>query len=117
MDTTNMAKRKMDLKTAVLCIVICVTNISAQQEFLPSPPADHSLVYVLDQQDKLTALPFETATTPLRPEQVAKSTTTSYLQLNGEHSATVLAPTQRIVLFTVDRCGVDPPVLVGRAAP
>ena len=107
-----MARRKRDLKTAVLCIVICVTNISAQQEFLPSPPADHSLVYVLDQQDKLTALPFETATTPLRPEQVAKSTTTSYLQLNGEHSATVLAPTQRIFLFTVDRGGAHPPLLV-----
>jgi len=112
MDTINMARRKRDLKTAVLCIVICVTNISAQQEFLPSPPADHSLVYVLDQQDKLTALPFETATTPLRPEQVAKSTTTSYLQLNGEHSATVLAPTQRIFLFTVDRGGAHPPLLV-----
>jgi len=107
-----MARRKRDLKTAVLCIVICVTNISAQQEFLPSPPADHSQVYVLDQQDKLTALPFETATTPLRPEQVAKSTTTSYLQLNGEHSATVLEPAQRIFLFTVDLGGAHPPLLV-----
>src|SRR2546421_12502543 len=95
----------------VVWFVACL-SISAQQEFLPSPPADHSLIYVLDQQDKLTALPFETATTPLRPEQVAKSTTTSYLQLNGEHSATVLAPTQRIFLFTFDRGGAHPPLLV-----
>jgi len=107
-----MARRKGYLKATVLCLVICVASLEAQQEFLPSPPADHSLIYVLDQQNKLTALPFETATTPLRPEQVAKSTTTSYVQLNGAHSATVLAPTQRIFLFTVDRGGAHPPLLV-----
>ena len=97
---------------AIFWFVACLVSASAQQEFLPSPPPDHSLVYVLDQQDKLTALLFETATTPLRPEQVARSTTTSYIQLKGEHSATVLAPTQRIFLFTVDRGGAHPPLLV-----
>jgi len=111
MDTT-MARRKRHLKAAGLCLVICVASLEAQQEFLPSPPADHSLIYVLDQQNKLIALPFETATTPLKPDQVAKSTTTSYIQLKGEHSATVLAPTQRIFLFTIDRGGAHPPLLV-----
>jgi hypothetical protein len=111
-DTTNMARRKRYLKAAVLCLVIWVPSTSAQQEFLPSPPADHSLIYVLDQQNKLISLPFETATTPLRAEQVARSTSTSYLELKGEHSATVLLATQRIFLFTIDRGGAHPPLLV-----
>ena len=96
---------------SILWFVACLST-SAQPEFLPSPPADHSLIYVLDQQNKLISLPFETATTPLRAEQVAKSTSTSYLELKGEHSATVLLPTQRIFLFTIDRGGAHPPLLV-----
>lgn len=107
---------KKEMKTyfgiTLICLSICASGIFAHQEFLPSPPADHSLIYVIDQQNKLTALPFETATTPLRPEQVAKSTTASYLQLKGEHSATVLSPTPRIFLFTIDRGGAHPPLLV-----
>src|SRR5947208_13777410 len=75
----------------IFWFVACLST-SAQQEFLPSPPADHSLIYTLDQQNKLIALPFETAATPLKPDQVAKSTATSYLDLKGEHSATVLEP-------------------------
>src|SRR5437762_3301621 len=101
MEITQMKRRQRDLKAAELCLVIWVPSSSAQQEFLPSPPADHSLIYVLDQQNKLISLPFETATTPLRVEQVAKSTSTSYIELKGEHSATVLLPTQRIFLFTI----------------
>src|SRR5205814_1945700 len=54
----------------------------------------------------------ETATTPLRPDQVAKSTSTSYIELRGEHATTVLAPAQRIFLFTIDRGGAHPPLLV-----
>jgi hypothetical protein len=112
MDTT-MTRRKRHLNAAGLFLLICAVSLEAQQEFLPSPPAtDHSLIYVLDQQNKLIALPFETAVTPLKPDQVAKSTTTSYIQLKGEHSATVLAPTQRIFLFTIDRGGAHPPLLV-----
>lgn len=112
MNTNNMARRKRYLKVAGLCFVIWVASTFAQQEFLPSPPADHSLIYVLDQQNKLISLPVERATTPLRAEQVAKSTTTSYIELKGEHSATVLLPTQRIFLFTIDRGGAHPPLLV-----
>ena len=112
MRTICEASKRCVIKAALFSFMFCISNIEAQQEFLPSPPADHSLIYVLDQQNKLIALPFETATTPLKPDQVAKSTTTSYIQLKGEHSATVLAPTQRIFLFTIDRGGAHPPLLV-----
>src|SRR5204863_2835082 len=76
------------------------------QEFLPAPPADHSLVYILDARNNLVALPFEKAETPLKIEQKAGSTKISYLELKGEHAATVLAPDQRIFLFTFERPGV-----------
>ena len=100
------------INAALVSFMFCMSSLEAQQEFLPSPPADHSLIYVLDQQNKLISLPFETATTPLRTEQVARSTTSSYIELKGEHSATVLLPTQRIFLFTIDRGGAHPPLLV-----
>ena len=106
------ASKRCLMKAALFSFMFCISNIEAQPEFLPTPPVDHSLIYVLDQQNKLTPLPFETARTPLRPEQVAKSTTTSYIELKGEHAATVLSPTQRIFLFTVDRGGAHPPLLV-----
>ena len=84
----------------------------AQQGTLPAPPADHSLVYVLNQQNELTALPFETATTPLRTDQPAKSTTTSYLELKGEHAVTVLSPNASIYLFTIEHGGAHPSLIV-----
>jgi hypothetical protein len=87
-------------------------SLFAQKEFLPAPPADHSLMYAIDQQDNLIALPFETATTPLRPEQVAKSTATSYLELKGEHAATVLPANTRVFVFTIEHGGAHPPMLV-----
>lgn len=84
----------------------------APQEFFPPPPPDHSLIYVLDAQNKLVALPFEKATTPLKVEQVAKSTSISYVELKGEHASTVLQPTQRIFVYTFERPGVHPPFIV-----
>ena len=112
MRTISKAIKRWLIKATLLSLMFCASNIGAQTEFLPAPPADHSLIYALDQQNKLTALPFETATTPLRPDQVAKSTSTSYIELRGEHATTVLAPAQRIFLFTVDRGGAHPPLLV-----
>ena len=89
-----------------------VGSASAPQEFFPAPPADHNLIYVLDAQNKLVALPFEKATTPLKVEQVAKSTSVSYVELKGEHSSTVLPPTQRIFVYTFERPGAHPPFIV-----
>jgi hypothetical protein len=86
--------------------------LRAAQEFLPAPPADHGLIYVLDQQNHLLSLPFEKAETPLRPAEIARSTKTSYLELKGEHSPTVLPANTRIFLFTIDHGGAHPPLLV-----
>lgn len=100
------------MKLLVMALSLTAIGIAAQQEFLPPPPADHSLIYTLDAQNDLKALPFEAATTPLHTDQVAKRTTSSYVELKGEHSATVLPATARIYLFTNDRGGAHPPLLV-----
>ena len=100
------------MKFWVLGFLLIAVPIAARQEFLPAPPADHSLIYTLDLQNQLKALPFEVATTPLRTDEVAKNTTTSYVDLKGEHAATVLPATSRIYLFTNDRGGAHPPLLV-----
>src|SRR5260370_470688 len=68
-------------------IVVLLARASAAQEFLPSPPPDRALVYVLDEQNRLVALPFEKGQTPLHPEKIAGSTKISYVELKGEHSA------------------------------
>jgi len=81
-------------------------------EFFPAPPADHSLIYGLDSQNKLIALPFEKAETPIKADQVARSTSTSYIELKGQHSSTVLKVDQRIFVFTMERPGMHPPFIV-----
>ena len=93
-------------------IMLYFTQTSALQEFLPSPPADRALIYTLDAQNKLVPLPFEQGQTPLHREQVAKSTKVSYIELSGDHAATVLAATERLFLFTYERTGTHPPFLV-----
>jgi hypothetical protein len=83
------------------------------QEFLPSPPSDRALIYMLDEQNKLVPLPFEQGQTPLHPDQVAKSTRVSYIELKGEHAATIFrTATPRVFLFTYQRPGAHPPFLV-----
>jgi hypothetical protein len=85
---------------------------AAGQESLPSPPSDRTLIYVLDDQNKLVPLEFEQGSTPLRSDQVAKSTRVSYVELKGEHATRTLAANQRFFLFTYERPGVHPPFLV-----
>jgi hypothetical protein len=90
----------------------CLVHTRAAQEFLPAQPADHGLIYVLDKQNQLISLPFEKAETPLHPQEIASSTKTSYIELKGEHSATVLPANTRIFLFTIDHGGAHPPLIV-----
>ncbi len=92
-------------------LAIFVARTDCTQEFLPSPPSDRALIYVLDNQNKLVPLPFEQGQTPLRSDQVAKSTKVSYIELKGEHSATTMT-TGRLFLFTYQRAGAHPPFLV-----
>ena len=100
------------LATVAAIVLVCLSQTVIAQEFLPAPPADHGLIYVLDQQNQLVSLPFEKAETPLRPEEDARSTKTSYIELKGDHSATVLPSNTRIFLFTIDHGGAHPPLLV-----
>jgi hypothetical protein len=95
-----------------LSLIITTPNGRAQ-EFLPAPPPDRSLIYTLDDQNKLVPLPFEQGQTPLRPDTIAKNTKVSYIELKGEHAATVFkTATPRVFLFTYQRPGVHPPFLV-----
>ena len=89
-----------------LVIVTC-------QDFLPSPPADRTLIYTLDDQNKLVPLPFEQGLTPLHPDRIAKGGKVSYVELKGDHSAAALKDDRpRIFLFTYQRQGAHPPFLV-----
>jgi len=82
------------------------------QDFLPAPPADRASIYTLDDTNRLTSLPFEVATTPLKTDTIAKSTKASYVELKGEHAATTLSSSPRIFLFTTQRAGTHPPFIV-----
>ena len=93
-------------------LVIVVARTDCAQEFLPSPPSDRALIYVLDYQDKLAPLRFEQGQTPLHSDQVAKGTKVSFIELKGEHSATTLTTAPRLFLFTSERQGRHPPFLV-----
>jgi len=101
-------------RTTITVIGLCLYQAAllAQQETPPAAPPDHSLIYASTRERKLVALPFESATTPLRTEQVAKSTATSYLELKGEHAATVLSANASVFVFTIDRGGAHPPMIV-----
>ena len=105
---------KSSLATAIIgFLAICAARNESAQEFLPSPPPDRSLIYTLDDQNKLVALPFEQGQTPLRPEMTAKNTKVSYIELKGEHAATIFKTgTPRVFLFTYQRPGAHPPFLV-----
>jgi len=91
--------------------MVCSQAI-AQSDLVPAPPADHSLIYAFTKENQLAPLPFEMATTPLRGDQIAKSTTTSYIELKGEHATTVLSANAGIFVFTIDRGGAHPPLIV-----
>lgn len=109
-----MSKIKRGIQSVLFgTLVIFMIQATAAQEFLPTPPPDRGLVYILDDQNKLVALPFERGQTPLHPEKVAGSTKVSYLELKGEHAATIITTaTPRWFLFTYERPGAHPPFLV-----
>jgi hypothetical protein len=86
---------------------------SVLQSNYPEPPADRTLIYLADEKNALAALPFERATTPLRVEEEARSDKRSYLELAGEHAATVINNgLPHFYLFVKDVQGVRPPFIV-----
>ena len=98
---------------AISAVLGSVLVLARAQEFLPSAPPDRSLIYALDDQNKLVPMPFEQGQTPLRPGMTAKDTRVSYIEMKGEHAATVFKTTSpRVFLFTYQRPGAHPPFLV-----
>jgi hypothetical protein len=109
----NIERNLPGAVVALGIILAFTTQTAGAQEFLPSPPPDRSLIYALDEQNKLAPLPFEQGQTPLRPDAIAKSTKVSYIELKGEHAVTVFKSAQpRVFLFTWQRPGAHPPFLV-----
>src|SRR5437899_1031098 len=94
------------------CLVSVMSSARSltTQEFLPTPPADQALIYFLDDQNKLVPLGFEAGRTPLHPDKVAKSTDVSYVEVKGEHAATIVKTiTPRLFLFTKQQQNMHPP--------
>jgi hypothetical protein len=86
---------------------------SVAQESLPSPPADRTLIYVADEKGSLSPIAYESGTTPLSLEIVAKSDKRSYVELKGERSLTVITNTApRFYLFLPDKSDAKPPFIV-----
>ena len=101
----------------VLCGAFFVVVRGARQETFPPPPADRALVYFTTENNALTTLPFETATTPLTMEKVAASDKRSYIELKGESAATVIKTGEpRFYLFLPDVPNVHPPFIVSLTA-
>lgn len=98
--------------SAIGAIFLILGTSAGGQDFLPATPADRTLIYTLDERNALTPLAFETARTPLKVTEKAKSTRTSYIEIAGEHSSKVLSTTPRIFLFTTERQGSHPPFIV-----
>jgi hypothetical protein len=116
-------KKKLFLVWAlcpVLALCICyggdargLDAYGSLQNAYPQPPADRALIYLADGANALSALPFEVASTPLRVGEVARSDKRSYLELQGEHAATVINnASPRFYLFVKDVQGVRPPFIV-----
>jgi hypothetical protein len=98
--------------SAIAAALLVLGTSAGGQDFLPSAPPDRTLIYTLDERNVLTPLAFETARTPLKVTEKAKSTKTSYIEIAGEHSLKTLSATPRIFLFTTERQGSHPPFIV-----
>ncbi len=108
----KILQRQKPNKSARLALLAfffsCFASISLAQEFLPAPPSERKLVYILDEQNQLVPLPNELGLTPLHTDQVSKSDRVSYIELK----AILTTSTPRWFLFTYQRPGVHPPFLV-----
>ncbi|HKS28027.1 MAG TPA: hypothetical protein VJS44_09415 [Pyrinomonadaceae bacterium] len=105
------------LHSVLLLALLLALSVGGAAESLqnvyPEPPADKALIYLSGAGNALSALPFEQASTPLRVQEVARSDKRSYLELQGEHSSTVINQSSpRFYLFVRDAQGVRPPFIV-----
>jgi len=80
---------------------------TAQQSF-PDPPADLTKIYVLNDANDLSALPFEPGVTTVNVFQPALDDKVTRVRIAGPTAATVLRNTDlRFFVFVADR--MDPP--------
>lgn len=87
------------------------------QETLPAPPSDRTLIYIADERGALTPLAFELGTTPLNLEVAAKGDKRSYVELKGEHGASLITNNDpRFYLFLPDDAHAKPPFIVRLAS-
>ena len=85
----------------------------AQQQSYPSPPADRALVYLADEKNMLTPLPFEVGSMPIKTDEAAKSDKVSYVEVKGASAATLVNKVEpRFYVFVPDRADAHPPFLV-----
>jgi hypothetical protein len=86
---------------------------SNEQDVPPKLPPDQTQVYIADSQGQLSLIPFETGRTPLKPLEVARDDKTSYVEVPGENSKTVISTSEpRIYLFVSDQPNTHPAFLV-----
>lgn len=83
------------------------------QESIPPPPIDRTAIYVVNGFDLLDPLPFETGTTPIKTDVVAKNDKTSYVEVKGLSAPKIIDDgSPRFFLFVPDEPNVHPPFLV-----
>jgi len=86
---------------------------SNEQEIAPKFPSDETQVYIADIQGQLSSIPFETGHTPLKPLEIARDDKSSYVEVPGENSKTIVSTSEpRIYLFVSDQPNTHPAFLV-----
>lgn len=109
-----------------ICLLACVMGVvfapslsagnlfdAAAQESFPAPPADRTLIYIADEKGSLAPITYETGSTPLSLDAVAKNDKRSYVELKGERSATAITNIEpRFYLFLPDASDAKPPFIV-----
>ncbi len=97
----------------MMLIGVMSNQVALAQQTNPAPPVDRTLIYYADQNNSLAPFSFETGATPLGRDAVAKSNRVSYVELKGEHAATMIPNADpRFYLFVPDTPNVHPPFLV-----
>ncbi|MDT4897690.1 MAG: hypothetical protein QOH25_2767 [Acidobacteriota bacterium] len=90
-----------------------IFHLPPAQESFPAPPADRTLIYFAGEAGALVPLIFETGTTPLTIDAVAKGDKRSYVELKGERGATVITNIEpRFYVFLADDGHAKPPFIV-----
>jgi hypothetical protein len=99
--------------TVCLTAAAALGHTSFAQQAFPSPPSDRALVYLADEKNALTPLPFEAGSMPIKTDEAAKSDKVSYVELKGASAATLVqTDAPRLYVFVPDQQGAHPPFLV-----